>query len=605
MSKSYHGRILRVNLSSNTIRIDRLPDDVYQDHLGGRGFIAYFLLREVPTNADPLGPDNRLIFAAGVLTGLPVAGTGRHSVGGLSPLTGLFGEAESGGDWGAELKRAGFDAIVVEGRAPRPVYLWIHDQQVEIRPAGHLWGLTTGQAEPRIIDELGGENRVKVSLIGPAGERRVPYACVINELHDAAGRTGMGAVMGSKNLKAVAVRGTGKVDAARRDALAQFAREFAKTAAEDDLFVHHAKYGTAGGVSDKVIIGGLPTRNYQTGVLPGGDGIGGKWMAQTILVDATSCFACVVKCKRHVADKEGPYPLEARFGGPEYESVGALGSMCGVTDGRAVSYANQLCNEYGMDTISTGVTLAFAMECFERGILTPEDTGGLELRFGSAETLVQAVTMIGTGEGFGARLSLGAARLAEQLGPVTADFALVVKQQEVPMHDPRQMGFMALNYAVSPTGADHTGAHKPQKSLYNSALICGWPIRYTVEEIAALVRAATGWEVSEADMLEVGERNLQMAHAVNLRRGKRAADDILPARFSNPMPEGPLEGKAYSQDKIREDILAYYAERGWDKHGRPTIDRLRSLGLTWVATLLEPATLSAEAASEPAGPQAH
>ncbi|HLF28912.1 MAG TPA: aldehyde ferredoxin oxidoreductase family protein [Anaerolineae bacterium] len=597
MTKSYHNRLLRVNLTTGATRIDALPDDLYRQHLGGRGFIGYFLLREVPPDADPLGPDNKLIFAAGVLTGLPVAGAGRHSVGALSPLTGLFGEAESGGDWGAELKRAGFDAIIVEGRAAKPVYLWIRDQRVEIRAAEHLWGLTTGEAEPRLLEALD-DNRIKVSAIGPAGERQVPYACIINELHDAAGRTGMGAAMGSKNLKAIAVRGTGKVESAQRDLIAEFARAFSKTAAEDDLFVHHRKYGTAGGVPDKVTLGALPTRNYQTGVLPSGEGIGGQWLAETILVDATSCFACVVKCKRHVEDTAGPYPIERRFGGPEYESVGALGSMCGVSDGRAVSYANQLCNMYGMDTISTGVTIAFAMECFERGILTPNDTGGLMLRFGDADTLVKAVELIGTGAGFGAQLGLGAARLAEQLGPATQDLALVVKRQEVPLHDPRQMGFMALNYAVSPTGADHTGAHNPEKSLYNSALICGWPIHYTLDETAALVRAATGWQVGAEDMLEIGERNLQLAHALNLRRGQRAADDALPARFSDPLPEGPLAGKAYSQEQIRSDIQTYYAARGWDTEGRPTVERLRSLGLSWVASLLGPAMLATDIHTE-------
>ena len=318
MARSYHGKVLRVNLTSGITQTEEVPDQVYRDHLGGRGFIGYFLLREVPANADPLGSDNKLIFAAGVLTGLPVAGTGRHSVGALSPLTGLFGEAESGGEWGAELKRAGWDAIIVEGKAPGPVYIWIQEQHAEIRSASHMWGLTTGEAEPRLIDELGGDTRIRVSAIGPAGERMVPFACIINELHDAAGRTGMGAVMGSKNLKAIAVRGAGKVDVAQRAAIAEFTRAFAKAAAEEDVFVHHRKYGTAGGVPDKLTIGALPTNNYRTGVLQGGEGIGGQWMAETILVDASSCFACIVKCKRHVEDLHGPFPIEARFGGPEY-----------------------------------------------------------------------------------------------------------------------------------------------------------------------------------------------------------------------------------------------------------------------------------------------
>ena len=387
MVYGYNGEILRVDLSRGTISVDRPSADFYRQYVGGRGFISYFLLRELGAGTDALSPENKLIFANGPVTGVPIAGSGRNSVGAKSPLTNGYGDAEVGGYWGAELKHAGYDAIIVEGKSEDPVYLWIKDGKAEIKDAKHLWGKTTGECQKLIQEELGDEH-IRVAQIGLAGEKLVRYACIINDLSHAAGRTGMGAVMGSKNLKAVAVRGHSKVALSEPGVVSSLAKWFRENFKLIKRTAGLSKDGTAGLLLGLNVAGGLPTRNFQQGVFEGADKISGDAMKAGILVGQRGCYSCIVRCKPEVASGE-PYNVDPAYGGPEYETLASLGSCCGIDNLEAIAKGNEICNADGLDTISTGASIAFAMECFGRGILTEKDTGGLKLNFGNAPAMVR------------------------------------------------------------------------------------------------------------------------------------------------------------------------------------------------------------------------
>ena len=404
MAAGYHDRILDVDLTKGTTSIREPGETYFRSHYGGWGMIAHELLNSGAAKLEPFDPGNPLIFAAGVLTGAPLPGTGRHAVGAKSPLTGSFGEADVGGFWGAELKKAGLDGIVITGKANRPVYLWIHDGDVEIRDARNLWGRLTADVEMAIREELG-DSQVRVAQCGPAGENLVRYACVMHDVARAAGRCGLGAVMGSKNLKAVAVRGTGDIPMANPEKVKELSETLNTFIREN--YANFTEHGTSGNITRLHEAGQLPTRNFQKATFEGYAKICGRRMTEEHLDGRDTCFACPVACKRR-AKASGKYNVEPAYGGPEYESVAALGSICEVDDLEAILYANQLCNAYGLDTISTGVTIAWSMEAFDRGLLTPEDTGDLEIRFGDAEIMVRLVEMIAKREGFGALLARAA-----------------------------------------------------------------------------------------------------------------------------------------------------------------------------------------------------
>jgi aldehyde:ferredoxin oxidoreductase len=626
MANGYAGKILRVDLSQGSVAVEEPDEKFYRRYMGGWGIIAHNLLKELPRGADPLGPDNLLIFATGIVTGAPVAGAGRHAVGAKSPLTGGFGAAEVGGFWGAELTRAGWDAIVIRGQAKEPVYLWIRDDQVEILPAGHLWGKYTADTQRALRQELGDE-RVRVAQIGPAGERLSSIAAVMHDICRAAGRTGLGAVMGSKNLKAVAVRGSGSKQVADRDALQAVGRWFSEHYPTTWL-LGLGEHGTANGVKQHED-GGLPTYNFQRGTFDEGwEAITGDRMTETILKERDTCFACPVRCKRVVEVNEGPYPVDPTYGGPEYESIAALGSTCGVGDLSAVAHANMRCNAYGLDTISTGVTIAWAMECFERGLLTPEDTGGLELRFGNAAAMVQAVELIGRREGFGELLARGSYRAAQAIGRGTEKYVMHAKGQEIPMHEPRIKYGLGLGYAVSPTGADHMhnfhdvdytkeediGSLKPfgildplpfddlspAKMKLAATLIpwstldnaLGWCMfvagSFDQPHFVETVRAITGWKTSTYELFKAGERAYTMARAFNAREGLTAADDRIPWRFFEPFKEGPSAGNALPIEGFEQARVTFCRMMGWDPHtGAPEDWKLHELGVGWVADAIK------------------
>jgi aldehyde:ferredoxin oxidoreductase len=614
----FTGKILRVDLTSGQIEVEEPCESFYRRYLGGSGLIAYYLLKEVPKGADPLGPDNLLIMAGGAMTGVPVAGAGRSAVGAKSPLTDGYGEADVGGFFGAELRRAGFDALVVRGKASSPVYLWIHDGEVEIRPADHLWGMTTLECQEAVREELG-ERRARLAMVGPAGEKMVRFACVINDLKHAAGRTGMGAVMGAKNLKAVAARGTTAVPVADSDGVKALARYMSQNWREKALGMH--ELGTCGGLLGLNETGRLPTRNFQDGQFEGAEKISGEAMRDEILIDRGGCFACPINCKRVVKVDDGTYQVDPAYGGPEYETMGALGSNCGVDNLRAIAKANEMCGAYGLDTIAAGMAISFAMECFENGLLTTEDTGGLDLKFGNAEAMVEMTRQIAVREGLGDLLAEGPSRAAAKIGKGAEAFVMDVKKQPFPMHECRTRHGQAMGYAVSPTGADHMhnmwdgglandpvgeglqslgiyvsvpetelNEHKVRAYMFSvnlrwvhNGIGCCMFIPWSRDQLVELIRAITGWETNVWELMKAGERCVTMARAFNMREGWTRADDVLPARMAEPHVSKTINEKPIMPEVLDAAITAFYSMMGWDPEtGQPSEAKLHELDIAWV-----------------------
>jgi aldehyde:ferredoxin oxidoreductase len=614
MKDFFTGKILRVNLDKETTSTETMEETFYRRHFGGRGLISYILLNELEPKIDPLGPKNKLVFACGPVTGAPVSGSGRNSVGAKSPLTGAYGEAEAGGFWGAELKQAGFDAIIVEGKASSPVYLWIDDQKVELRDASRLWGLEIRKSQERIQTELDNK-KVKLAQIGPGGERLVRYACVINDMNHAAGRCGMGAVMGSKNLKAVAVKGSTKVPVSKPKRLGNLAKWMAQNVQNLAYSLH--TFGTGDGMDAMEATGNLPVRNFRDGDFPEVDQIDARTAKEQVVVGMGTCFACAIACKKEVK-VEGSWSVDPEYGGPEYETLASLGSNCGVSDIKAVCKANELCQRYSIDTISTGVTISFAMECFEQGILTTDDTGGMDLSFGNAESMVKMVELIGEKHGLGALLAEGTKRAAEKIGKGAEEFAVNVKGQEVPMHDPRLKRGEALGYAVSPTGADHVhnihdtflypqlpkryhslgilepvpvedfGPKKVRlykyvgdwRTLNNFLVMCLFP-PWSVNQKTEIVRSVTGWNTTAFELMKVVERGNTLARIFNLREGFTEKDDWLPPRFFKPKTSGALNKTSVNPQDLQKAKLLYYDMMGWTEQGVPKQSKLDELDISW------------------------
>ena len=598
MPYGYNSKILRVNLTNRQMSIEEPDEDFYRRYIGGRGFIGYYLLKELQPGIEPLGPENKLIFATGVITGGRIGGTGRNSVGAKSPLTDGYGEAEAGGYWGPELKRAGYDAIIFEEKSEKPVYLWLGSGEPELKDASHLWGKTTLETEDAMKEELGNRN-IKTALIGPAGENQVRVACILNDITHAYGRSGMGAVMGSKNLKGIAVRGKkppAVADQAKIKEVSQWINQNYSKGMQD--------VGTAGGVMGLNQGGGLPTRNFREGAFEGAEAISGQTMRDTILINRGTCYACPVKCKRVVKVDE-PYEVDPAYGGPEYETIGSLGSNCGIDNLAAISKGNELCNAYGLDTIGVGTIISFAMDCFENGLITEKDTDGIQLNFGNADAMVKMVEMIAKRQGIGDLLAEGVKRAAEKIGKGASEFAIHVKGQEFPMHEPRFKPGMGMGYAISPTGADHmqgmhdagstdVGPDKIRTFLYrqfwssfcNCVGVCVF-LPYDHGRMTEIVNAITGWNVTGWDLMKVGERCLAMTRAFNVREGFTKADDAFPKRIHEAFTSGPLAGVGYGEDKLSEAVSIYYDMAGWDREtGVPRKGKLQELDIEWVADLI-------------------
>ncbi|OGD45471.1 hypothetical protein A3K69_06335 [Candidatus Bathyarchaeota archaeon RBG_16_57_9] len=614
MQHGYNGRRIRVNLTDEKITTEDVEDNWVRTYLGGMGSIAHHLLKEVKPGADPLSPDNILVFSTGPITGAPVSGSGRNAVGAKSPLTGGFGEADAGGFWQAELKAAGFDEIILAGAAEKPVWLWVNDGNAELRDASGLWGLEVAECQDRMRQEVG-DKGARTALIGPGGEKKARIACVINDLNHVAGRCGLGAVMGAKKLKGVAVRGHRPPKPANLEKVAGLARTLISRIDTEARGMH--AYGTGSAMDAGVATGNLPTRNFRDGSFEGAMKIDARTLKDAYRVGMGTCHACGVRCKKEVQLSE-PYEVEARYGGPEYETLAALGSDCGVSDLAAICKANELCQRYGLDTISTGATIAFAMECYEDGIITGEDTGGMDLSFGNAEAVVALTGMMGRREGLGDLLADGVKRASEALGRGSERYAVHVKGQEVPMHEPRLKKALGLGYAVSPTGADHchnmhdtvmtqdnyerirplgvleevaVSSLGPEKVrlyktwtdmrvLANCLCLCIFPPwRFT--EYVELLNAVTGWDTSIHELALAAERALSLARVFNIREGLGSSDDRLPERFFRPQTSGFLSETAVDGGELSRAIRTYYGMMGWDEAGVPRLETLQYLNVGW------------------------
>ena len=619
----FNGKILRVDLTARTVTEEEVPEKLFRRYLGGNTLGLYYLLNEQPAGVDPLSPENSLIFMLSPVTGTAGPGLSRFSVVSKSPLTGGLGESEAGGWWGPELKFAGYDGIIFKGKAPRPVYLYVNDGHVEIKEADHLWGLKTLDAQNKIREELD-DPKVRVALIGPGGEAMNKNACILNELKHANGRSGLGAVMGSKNLKAVAVRGSAKPKLAHEEEVNALVKNL--TAIWRDNPGTMTELGTARGVRGCNNGGMLPTRNFQEGTFEGFEDITAEKMIDSILVGRGTCYRCYVRCKREVGF-DAPYKVLPEYGGPEYETIGAFGSDCGINDLKVIAYANQICQEYGLDTISVGVTVSFLMECFERGLVSKEQLDGLELNFGNGEAMLVLVQKIADGEGVGASVGSGILSAIDFVGPDSAPYAMHVKGQPLPLHEPRAKTGVGLAFALPAAGPDHMeiqhdpvfaaeGGLKIYEALgfsetvdsldlsikkvrqfmyleylynmYNAIGICCFvqkPVGpFTINSFVDYINAVTGWNSSLWELLKVGEKHNTMSRLFNLREGLTKEDDLLPDRFFERLEgEGPASGFSIDRRQFDDAVSSYYKLSGWNQEGIPFEDKIGELNLSWIA----------------------
>ena len=632
MPFGYTGKILHVDLTHRKIETEEPGEVFYRSYLGGRGIGYHYLMRDMPPRADALAPENVFTLATGVMTGVPIAASCRFAAVGKSPLTGTAGESEAAGFFGPELKKAGFDAVVFRGRSEAPVYLWVTEGRAEIRDARAMAEQGSREVEDAIRSELGSD-KIRVAQTGLAGMKLVRFANITNNLGHFNGRNGFGAVMGSKNLRAVAVLGAGELEVHDPDFLRKTATDYAKTfrksPAGDALYT----YGTTVFPEPLSAAGGLPVNNFRGSALADASIIGGDRYNTLLLKKRKGCHACPIMCKRVIALDDPVYGVDSRYGGPEYETIAALGSNLNILDLRAVAKGNEICDRYCMDTISVGMTIAFACECFEKGVISAADTGGLELKFGDPLLMLKLLEMTARREGFGDLLAEGSARLASRWGVAGADYCLCVKGQELALHDPRIKVGVGMSYALCTYGADHMNTpHDPSfvdpnsfafKSvnalgiyrampatqlsndkvrsfvilenfwrMLDSLGLCvfGFAPRgvMPLETMVACIKAATGWEVSLHDLMGSAERSSMLARAFNSREGFSIKDDRLPGRLFDPKPNGPNAGaRIFSEEEFKDALEKYYAVIGCDPQtGRPSKGKLLEMNLEWVEELL-------------------
>ena len=612
MLGGWTGTVLRVDLTAGRIVKEPLNEQWAREYVGGRGVAARYLYEECDPQVDPLSPENPLIFATGPLTATNASCGARYMVVTKGPLTGAMTTSNSGGKWGPELKYAGYDLLILEGESPEPVYLWIQDDEVQLRSAAHLWGKGVFETEDLLKRETGVPD-ASVAAIGPAGENQVLYAAIVNEKFRAAGRSGVGAVMGSKKLKAIVVRGTGAVSVARpRDLLeAQWAMK--AELAEAPLTAEGLPaYGTLALMNVINEHGALPTHNYQQSQFEQAENISGEELAETRLLTNKACFACTIACGRvsrisdegvgRYAMKTSPRNWKHATEGPEYENAWSLGADCGIDDFDAILKSNTLCNDLGLDPISLGATVAAAMELYEKGILTEEQTG-MPLPFGSGEALVALTEATALRQGFGDELAEGSKRMCDKFGE--PDAFMGVKGQEFPAYDPRAIQGMGLGYATSNRGACHLRAYTvsaevlaaepedPRATEGKADLVTAFQnvstavdatglclfvtFGTTLESIRPILVAATGQELSDDELTQVGERIWNLERIWNNRAGLTATDDMLPKRMlEDAIPAGPAAGEV---NRLAEMLPEYYRVRGWSAEGEPSAEKLAELGI--------------------------
>jgi len=608
--KGYRGRILEVDLTSGKWKDLHLDESLYHKYLGGSGMGSYLLKELTGPGTDPLGPENVLIYMTGPFAGTKVPTSGRHQIISKSPLTGIYGEGDVGGTWGSTLKKAGYDGIVVKGMSETPVGIYIDEEKVEIFNAEELWGLDSFDTDEKLKEKYGKDT--SVSCIGQSGEKKILSACIVHDGKNArvVGRCGLGAVMGSKNLKAVAVKGGNEVSIHDTGKFVEIQKRVVP------MLVQGTKgmkaFGTAGGVSAANLVGDLPVKNWRRGDWEESALISGQKMAETILKRAYFCTSCPIGCGRDVAITEGPY-AGVDGAGPEYETVGMLGASCMVSDLEAVTYAADLCNRWGIDTIEVGSAIAMTMELYEKGIVTDEDLGGRSLEWGDAEGMVEMVKQITKGEGFGKILGMGVKKASEAIGKGSEKYAIHVKGLALPAHDPRCYSGMAVGYATSSRGACHVagGSYFFEKavtlpeigypevldrfktegkgilnaksqnimSVMDSLKMCKFTFYggMKLTHILEYLEAITGMVMTVEELLEVGERIYNLKRLYNIECGIGAKDDTLPERITAE-PRHDVGTGEYLPD-LDTMLEEYYRERGWDSDGRPEIKTLERLGL--------------------------
>ena len=597
----YKGKILRIDLSNETVATESLDETIAKKYIGGRGIGAYLAYRESAPNLDPFSPESSIYFITGPLQGTLTPFTPKFVMVNKSPLSGSLSRSVcGGGGFGPALKYAGYDMVIIKGMARKPVYIWIDDDTVQIKDARAYWGKTTGETKAAIREELK-DNSVSVASIGTAGEKLVRFSGIIVDSR-AAGRGGAGAVMGSKKLKAIAVRGTKNVYAADIQEFQKLLEDTYETIRANPAVPKRIEKGTAGTLAVTYSKGVLPIMNFSTATFDDIEGLMPETVRDTLYIHNESCFGCPLPCGKTALIKDGPYKGFV-LPGPQYETIGLLGSNCGIGDIRAVAQANYLCNEYGLDTISTGNVIAFAIECYQRGLITVNDTDGLELRFDDAVGLITLIEKIARRDGFGDLLAEGTKRVSEKIGQGSDKFAMHSKGQGLAAYEPRALVGMGLLYATATPGANHSFGptltpesvelkdmltHKDKARvvrreqnkycLQDSMIFCGFS-RFGMDNAQRLkfTNAVTGWGYSNEESINIADRIYTLERLFNVREGFSKENDTLPWRCLNePMPNGPAKGNIVPLERM---LTEYYKERGWNKNGIPKKETINKLGL--------------------------
>jgi aldehyde:ferredoxin oxidoreductase len=620
MAKGYNEIVLRVDLNSGKIEKHQFNQEFYRTYLGGGAVGTYFLLKEAPPGCDPLSEHNILTVAPGVTTGAAVSGASRCSITAISPLTGMTGDSQAGGNIGPFIKRSGYDAVVIAGRSEKPCFLRVDCDRVEIKDAAHLASRSVVEVQAALEKDLGGE-QWSILQCGPAGERLVRFACLMADKNDVGGRTGLGAVFGSKNLRALCVRGSGEIAFADSQGLTELNRQAAQRLPGSGFPATLSKHGTPGVVGFQAESGNFATHNYSRGFTPEYKKLDGASFGPTLGAGATTCFGCVVRCRKKVK-ADSPYPLTDQLGGPEFETLGLMGSNLDITDPKSVARASQLCGHYGIDTITMGGLAGYVFECAEKGLIPPEALDGRKVGFSNPEDLFWLIEKTANRDGIGDILADGFTAAISKFGEKTAPFAIQVKNQGLAVHMPQVKPSQALMYAVGPIGPDHqssehdwlmeagedclglgiigrgdrqsTNLAKVRMTVYSQyyyslldtlclCMFCWGPGNlFSYRDLEDLLRHTTGWHCTFFELMKAGERRINMMRQLNARRGFSRSDDRLPERVFHPLPDGPSRGCHVDRKAFCEMLDAYYGFMGWDPQtGNPTRGKLMELGLDW------------------------
>ncbi len=621
MPKGYSGKILRINLSTGTFDTQIFEEDFYRQYLGGGGIGTHFLLNETTAETEPLSPENILTIAPGITTGPAVSGVSRCSITSLSPETNAVGDTQAGGNLGPFLKRAGYDAVVISGKAKNPSYIYVSNEKLEICDARDYTGLTILDARALFVDQLG-TSKISVLQCGPAGEKKISYANLASDLKNYYGRTGMGAVFGSKNLRAVVVSGAGSIEFEDSENLKKLAKTGAGRIPGAGFVSILKQFGTPGLLEGNAVSGNLCTHNYSTGFHKDYMNLDGTTIDATIASKSTTCYGCAVGCRKSIKT-ESPYYISDKLGGPEFETLGLLGSNLDIFDLEIVGKANELCNNYGLDTITLGGILAYIFESIEKGKIKEEDLGVGPVGFGKGESLIKLIELIGKREGIGDILANGFEACIKYFGEETRDFAVHVKNHGFAVHMTQVKPAMSLIYAVAPIGADHmscehdwlltetgeearglgllkpgqlnsTGTDKVRLVVYSQyfyaaldslglCMFCwGAGNLFTYSELVELIHSVTGLKMTFWEVMKAGERRITMMRLLNIRRGFTADNDKLPKKLFNAISDGPSEGRRVDKAGFESMKSHYYGFLGWNAEGVPTDEKIFELGLEWI-----------------------